>query len=89
MLMTIYKLMAKIIATRLSLLLVALVSPHQHGFIKGSNIYENILTTMVGLEYAQFTNHKCILLQLNLDKEYDSVTWSFVFELLKNFGFGP
>ena len=44
---------------------------------------------MVGMEYAQFTNQECVLLQLDLDKAYDQITWSFVSQVLKKFGFGP
>ena len=89
MLTTIYKLMAKMIATRMTPILNRNVSPHQHSFIKGRSMYDNILTAMVRMEYAQFTKQECILLQLDLDKAYDRITWSFVSEVLKKFGFGP
>ena len=89
MLTTIYKLLAKMITMRMSLILNSIVSPHQHGFIKGRSIYDNIIMAMVGMEYVQFTKHKCVLLQLDLDKAYDWITWSFVSEVLKKFGFGP
>ena len=89
MLTTIYKLLAKMITTRMTPILNSIVSPHQHEFIKGRSIYDNILTAMVGMEYAQFTKQECILLQLDLDKAYDWITWSFVSEVLKKFGFGP
>ena len=89
MLTTIYKLLAKMIKMRMTPILNSIVSPHQHGFIKGRNIYDNILMAMVGMEYAQFTKQECVLLQLDLDKAYDWITWSFVSEVLNNFGFGP
>ena len=89
MLTTICKLMAKMIATRMAPILNSIVSPHQHGFIKGRSIYDNILVAMVGIEYAQFTKQECILLQLDLDKAYNKITLSFFSEVLKKFGFGP
>ena len=89
MLTTIYKLMAKMIAMRILPILGAIVMPHQHRFIKGRSIYDNILAIMLGMEYVQFTKHECILLQHDLDKAYDQITWSFVFDVLKKFGFGP
>ena len=52
MMTVVYKLMAKMIAMRMSLALAEVVSPHQHGFIKGRSIYDNILAAMVGLEYV-------------------------------------
>ena len=81
--------MAKMIAMQMTPVLNSVVSPYQHGFIKGRNIYDNILTAMVGMEYAQFTKQECVLLQLDLDKAYDWITWLFVSEVLKKFGFGP
>ena len=37
-----YKILAKVIALRLSPILDKVVTPHQHGFIKGRSIYDNI-----------------------------------------------
>ena len=88
MLTTIYKLMAKMIRIRMTPILNSIVSLHQHRFIKRSS-YDNILTAMVGMRYAQFTKQEGILLQLDLDKAYDWITWSFVSQVLKKFGFGP
>ena len=69
--------------------LAKVISPHQHGFIKGRSIYDNILAAMIGMEYAKFKKQECILLQLDLDKAYDRITWSFVQDTLQNLGFGP
>ena len=89
MLATIYKLLAKIIAVRILPILEAIVLPHQHGFIRGTGIYDNIMAAMVGMEYAQLTKQECILLQLDLDKAYNQITWSFILDVLKKFAFGP
>ena len=88
MLTTIYKLMAKMIATRMTPILNNIVSPHQHGLIKGRSVYDNILTAMVGMEYAQFNKQECILLHLDLDKAYDRIGWSFVFKTMEALEFG-
>ena len=89
MMSVIYKLMAKMIALRMTPSLAEIVSPHQHGFIKERSIYDNILVVMLGMEYTQFTKQECILLQLDLDKAYDQISWSFIQDALKSFGFGP
>ena len=54
MMPSIYNLMEKMLATRLAPILADIRSPHQHGFIKGRNIYDDILAIMVGMEHAQF-----------------------------------
>ena len=89
MMTVIYKLMAKMIAIRMMPSLSDIVSPHRHGFIKGRSVYDNILAIMVGMEYAQFEKQEYILLQLYLDKAYDWISWSFIQDVLKTFGFGP
>ena len=84
-----YKILAKFIALRLSpIILDKVVTPHLHGFIKGRSIYDNILAAMVGIEYADQTKQECILLQLDLDKAYDRIEWSFIEEVMKALGFG-
>ena len=47
-----YKLMGEMLATRMTPILVEVVSPHYHGFIEGRSIYDNILVVMVGMEYT-------------------------------------
>ena len=62
----IYKIGAKVVAFRLSPVLDKVIPPHQHGFIKGRSIYDNILASMVGMDYAKFSKQKCLLLQLGI-----------------------
>ena len=84
-----YKIFAKVVANRLAPILNWILSPHQHGFIKGISIYDNILAAMVGIDYAQILRQECILFQLDLDKAYDRIGWSFVTRTMEALGFGP
>ena len=85
----IYKIATKVVANRLSPILNKIITPHQHGFIKGRSIYDNILAAMIGIDYAKLTNQECILLQLDLDKAYDRIGWSFIGHTMGPLGFGP
>ena len=76
MMRVLYKLMEKMLAIRMTPIFAEVVSPHQHGFIKGKSIYDNILAAMVGMEYAKFPNQECVLFQLDLDKVYNFISWS-------------
>ena len=78
MMPVIYKIAAKVVANRLSPILKKIITPHQHGFIKGRSIYDNILAAMIGIVYAKIINQEYILLQSDLDKEYDLIGWSFI-----------
>ena len=53
MMIVVYKIIAKVIATRLVPILNKILTPHQHGFIKGRSIYDNTLVAMVRMEYAE------------------------------------
>ena len=48
MMTVVYKLLAKLIVERMSPILTEIISPHQHGFIEGRSIYDNILATING-----------------------------------------
>lgn len=60
-------------ASRIASLLAKCISPHQHGFIKGRSIFDNVYSFLVGNDFAQATRQKCVLLQLDMDKAYDRV----------------
>ena len=66
----------------MSLSLAEIMSPHQHDFIKGRSIYDNVLAAMMVMEYARFTRQECVLL-------HDRVSWSYVHETLQSLGFEP
>ena len=89
MMIVMYRIVAKVIANRLAPVLNQIPTPHQHGFIKGRSIYDNILAAMVGIDYAQLSMQEGLLLQLDLDKAYDCISWSFVTRTMEAFGFGP
>ena len=58
MMMVVYKIIAK-----LSPILDKVLSPHKHGLIKGTSIYNNILIAMMGIDYAKLSHQIFLLLQ--------------------------
>ena len=58
-----FKTIANVIASRLLLILGNIVTPHSCRIIKGRSIYDNILATIIGIDYAKLTKKGCILLQ--------------------------
>ena len=83
-----YKIISKVITTILSPFLGKIVTPHQHKFIIGRSIYDNILSAMTDVHYAKFTSQECMLLQLNLDKSYNRIDWFFIINIMEALGFG-
>ncbi|XP_039130342.1 uncharacterized protein LOC120266746 [Dioscorea cayenensis subsp. rotundata] len=83
------KVISKILASRLSMVMDSLVDHAQSAFLKGRCILDNIAMT----EEAIFSIHKRRLmghiLKVDFAKAFDSVDWDFLLELLKARGFGP
>ena len=84
-----YKIFTKVLANRLQKYLPKLIHPAQYGFIAGRNILHNVLNVQMVMDYARRTHQELIMVQLDLEKAYDRVYWSFVCMLMHTMGFGP
>ncbi|XP_027156179.1 uncharacterized protein LOC113756908 [Coffea eugenioides] len=83
------KVLSKILADRLASLLPCLVSHQQTGFVKRRNITENYLLTqelVSGIRKASRGGNAA--LKLDMSKAYDRVSWLFLINVLRRFGFG-
>lgn len=84
----VYKVVSKILARRLETLLPEMISNSQSAFVKGRLLVENVL---MASELVQGFNHKSItprgLLQVDLRKAFDSVSWEFILYVLHCAGF--
>ncbi|XP_027170927.1 uncharacterized protein LOC113770609 [Coffea eugenioides] len=83
------KVLSKILADRLASLLPCLVSPQQTSFVKGRNITENYLLAqelVSGIRKASRGGN--VALKLDMSKAYDRVSWLFLINVLRRFGFG-
>ncbi|GBG65228.1 hypothetical protein CBR_g50019 [Chara braunii] len=83
-----YKILAKILARRLSKYLPDLVKGDQAAFIRGRSIFDNIITAIETLEEVQSKELNVAVLLLDLEKAYDRVNWSYVLSTLQWMGFG-
>ena len=86
---TAYKIASGCIANRIKQVLDQLVSTDQTGFIEGRFIGEN---TRLVYDLLQFTEEEHIpglLLLIDFEKAFDSLSWSFINKVLKFFNFGP
>ncbi|XP_058080693.1 uncharacterized protein LOC131228861 [Magnolia sinica] len=83
-----YKILAKIVADRLSKLLPTLILLEQGAFVQGRSITENIALSQELLrEMNRKVRGRNIILKLNMEKAYDRVDWLFLKRVLKRFGF--
>jgi hypothetical protein len=81
------KLFSKIIANRLRPRLGELVSMNQSAFIKHRSLHDNF---MLVRQVARKINMRStgVLLKLDIARAFDSISWSFLFEVLRRMGFG-
>ena len=81
--------MTKCIANRIFPLLPSIINEDQTGFIKGRFIGENIRLIDDLLLYTKREQIEGLLFQLDFEKAFDSIEWSFLYKTLSIFNFGP
>ena len=83
-----YKIISKVVNNRISPFLSSLLKNDLAGFIKGRHIGDSITLMCDISDYANFKNIPGAVLLIDLLKAFDSLNWSFMFAILRNFGFG-
>jgi hypothetical protein len=66
-----------------------LISKNQSAFIKGRFIQDNFMLVQQTARLLRAQKQPRILLKLDISKTFDSVSWSFLLEVLEKVGFGP
>ena len=83
-----YKLASACLANRLKKVLPDLISKDQTGFMAGRYIGENIRIVYDLLHYTEEENKPGLLLLIDFEKAFDSVSWKFIDKVLDFFNFG-
>jgi hypothetical protein len=84
---SLYKIVAKVLATRLGTVMDKLISRNQSAFIKGRLLVDGVLTINEVVDLAKRAREKCMIFKVDFAKAYDSVNWNFLVYMLKRFGF--
>jgi len=83
-----FKVISKILANRLSTIMLAISSIQQRGFIKGRIIKDCIcLTSEVINVLHKKTFGGNLALKVDMAKAFDTINWIFLLKVLKTFGF--
>ncbi|KAL2248038.1 UNVERIFIED_CONTAM: hypothetical protein Sindi_2656100, partial [Sesamum indicum] len=85
-----YKIIAKLLVQRLSVILDKIISPCQAAFVPGRSIGDNIMLAQelfTGYNQARLPP-RCAL-KVDIRKAYDTVEWDFMIAVMELFGFPP
>ena len=82
-----YKLLAKVLAGRLSKVMNSVISKSQSSLLKGRHLVDGVLIMNEVVEEAMLQNRECLILKVDFEKAYDSVDWSFLEYMLQRVGF--
>lgn len=85
---SVYKIASGAIANRLKSVLDYIISKDQTGFIKGRYIGENTRLIYDLMNYTEQNNIPGLLLLIDFEKAFDSLSWSFIFKAMKYLNFG-
>lgn len=83
-----YKVISKLLANRLKMVLPEAMVPNQSAFIKGRLLLENVLlaTELVKDYHKQGISPRCAF-KLDISKAFDAVRWDFIMSTLQAMGF--
>lgn len=84
-----YKVVAKILASRLRKVVGKVVSNTQTTFVPGRKILDGILVTNEILDYAKKEKRNCMMFKVYFSQAYDSINWEYLREMLRKMGFVP
>ena len=77
-----YKIISKLLANMLKLLLRKLISPLQGGFVKGHQILVNVIQVQESMQSSFNINEKGMLIKLDMANAFDRVKFSFLYSAL-------
>jgi hypothetical protein len=85
---SIYKILTKLLAGRLQLVLLNIICPNQTGFVEGRSILDNVFIAQESLNWAEESDQDLVLLLFDFEKAFNRIEWGFLFGALERLGFG-
>ena len=87
LLSVVYKLISGVIAKRLKSTLCRIISNSQSGFIPGRQLSDNTRFIYDLIHTADISNIDGLLMLIDFEKAFDSMSWKFIYNVLDFFGF--
>ncbi|GKA45481.1 RNA-directed DNA polymerase, eukaryota, reverse transcriptase zinc-binding domain protein [Tanacetum coccineum] len=83
-----YKIIAKILANRLSKVIDKIVSKEQSTFIAGRQILDGPIILSEIIEWHKKRKKQLLIFKVDFEKAFDSISWNYLDHILDSLGFG-
>lgn len=84
---SLYKIIAKVLARRMKVVMGKVVGEAQTAFIKGRNIIDGVVILNELIEKAKKSKDCRLILKVDFAKAYDSIDWNYVLQMLRSLNF--
>ncbi|GKD49202.1 RNA-directed DNA polymerase, eukaryota, partial [Tanacetum coccineum] len=86
---SVYKVVTKILATRLAPIIPDIISDTQSAFLAKRNILDGPFILNELLSWCKKYNKQAMFFKVDFAKAFDCVRWDYLLDVMKSFGFGP
>ncbi|GKU88289.1 hypothetical protein SLEP1_g2571 [Rubroshorea leprosula] len=83
-----YKILAKILANRLSKVMNGLIGEQQSAFIGGRQLADGAVIANEAIDEIKRKKMRCFLFKADFEKAYDNINWEFLDYMLERMNFG-
>ena len=84
----IYKIIAKILSSRLKDVITPLIDESQNAFVRNRQILDGVLIANESLRWLKKKRISGALIKIDFRMAYDSIRWSFLRKVMEKLGFG-
>ena len=85
---SIYKIIAKILSSRLKDVITPLIDESQNAFVRGRQILDGVLIANESLRWLKKNKTSGALIKIDFQMAYDSINWNFLRKVMESLGFG-
>ncbi|KAJ9548459.1 hypothetical protein OSB04_021002 [Centaurea solstitialis] len=83
-----YKIIAKLLSSRLQAVIHSIIGKEQTAFIKGRSILEGPMILNEIISWAKRSKQQMLLFKIDLEKAFDSLNWEFLDKIMEKLNFG-
>ena len=84
---SVYKILSNVLASRMKKVIAKVVGEVQAAFVGGRGLQGGVFVANEIVDFWRLNKKKGIVLKLDFQKAYDSISWSYMFDMMRKFGF--